>query len=170
MSKGFKRIDPSEITDNTFKLIGTDWMLVTAGTKEEFNTMTASWGGFGILWDKKVCFSVIRPQRHTYGFMNSARHFTLSFFDESYRDTLIFCGTNSGRDVDKVGETGLTPLKGDGTIYFAEARLVLELKKIYYQDIDPANFMDPDIEGNYPEKDYHRMFFGEVTACLIKET
>lgn len=170
MSEKFVEIKPDQITDNTFKLIGLDWMLITAGTLDSYNTMTASWGGFGVLWNKNICFCVVRPNRYTYGFMEKADTFTLSFFDNNYRNALIFCGSHSGRDVDKAAETGLTPVEtGNGSVYFNEARLVIECRKLYFQDINPANFIDPDIDKNYPQKDYHRMYVGEVVRCLQKK-
>jgi flavin reductase (DIM6/NTAB) family NADH-FMN oxidoreductase RutF len=162
-----REIDPTAIIDNVFALIGDKWMLITAGTKEAFNTMTASWGGMGVIWGKKVCFCVIRPGRHTYSFMESANDFTLSFFGESHRKALTYCGSHSGRDVDKVKETGITPVFSDKGIYFAEARIVFCLRKLYYQDIDPTHFLDPAIDStHYPLKDYHRMYVGEITNCL----
>jgi len=164
----FSVTDPETITDNLFKLIGSDWMLITAGVPESFNTMTASWGGMGVIWNKKVCFCVVRPTRHTRIFTESADYFSLSFFEERYRDVLTYCGSHSGRDVDKVKETRLTPLFGDNTVYFAEARLVFVCRKIYYQDIDPRNFLDPAIDRNYPLKDYHRLYVGEIVSCLTK--
>lgn len=164
----FKQIKPENMKDNPFKLIGADWMLVTAGVTESFNTMTASWGGLGILWNKQICFCVIRPTRHTYSFINKSDNFTLSFFDKEHKKTLTYCGTHSGRNVDKIKETGLTPVKESGLIYYQEARLVLACKKIYFQDIDPSKFLDPNIEDNYPQKDYHRIFVGEIIKCLTK--
>jgi flavin reductase (DIM6/NTAB) family NADH-FMN oxidoreductase RutF len=144
-------------------------MLITAGSRESFNTMTASWGGMGVIWNKKVCFCVVRPTRHTRLFTDSSSYFTLSFFEEQYREVLNYCGTHSGRDVNKIKETRLTPLFGDDTIYFAEARLVFQCKKMYYQDIDPGNFLDPTIDKrNYPLKDYHRLYVGEIVSCLVK--
>lgn len=170
MEKLFKEIQPGEITDNTFKLVGSDWMLVTAGSKESYNTMTASWGGFGVLWNKKICFCVVRPVRYTYNFMEKSDTFTLSFFGEEYRKVLNFCGSKSGRDIDKAAATGITPVEGSsGSVYFSEARLVIECRKIYFQDIDPANFIDPAIDRNYPMKDYHRMYVGEIVGCLQKQ-
>ena len=164
-----REINPEEVTENIFKLIGKEWMLITAGTKESFNTMTGAWGGMGVLWDKRICFCVVRPGRYTYGFMEKSDTFTLSFFGEQLRDILTYCGTKSGRDVNKVAETGLTPVFSDGSVYFAEARLVLVCRKVYYQDIMPAHFLDKEIENFYPAKDYHRMYVGEVTACLKKQ-
>ena len=163
----FTEIAPQDINESAFKLIGKDWMLITAGTLDSFNTMTASWGGLGVIWNKPVCYCVIRPQRHTRGFMDSGDRFTLCFFEEKHRKALEYCGSHSGRDVDKIKATGLTSVKADsGAVYFAEARIVLECRKIYFQDIDPAGFVDPAIADNYPDRDYHRMYIGEITKCL----
>ncbi len=168
MSNIFKEIKPELITDNPFKLIGSDWMLITAGSKESFNTMTGAWGGFGIMWAKNVAWCVIRPNRHTYTFIEESPFYTLSFLEEQYRDILTYCGTKSGRDVNKVTETGLTPVFGENGIYFAEARLVLECKKIYFQDILANNFLSSEIEEYYPQKDYHRMYLGEIVKTLTR--
>jgi flavin reductase (DIM6/NTAB) family NADH-FMN oxidoreductase RutF len=165
----FKTIRPEDIKDNPFKVINTEWMLITAGMLKKYNMMTASWGGWGILWHKPVCFCVLRPQRYTREFMEKVSYFTLSTFDKKYRKILDFCGTQSGRDVDKMSATGLTPVEDpSGAVYFQEARLVIVLKKIYFQDIDAAHFLDPKIGENYPKKDYHRMYIGEVITCLKK--
>lgn len=162
-------IDPCVIKDNVFTLIGSDWMLITAGTPKSFNTMTASWGAMGELWHKKVCFCFVRPTRHTYQFITKAGTFTLSFFDETYRDVLNLCGSKSGRDIDKVAATGLTPAATEtGSVYFEQARLVLECRIMYTHDFDPERFIDPKIHEAYPEKDYHRMFVGEVIRCLAR--
>ncbi len=162
----FQEINPENINDNPFRLIGKDWMLITGGTKESFNTMTGAWGGLGVLWNKNICFCVIRPNRHTYQFMENSSMYTISFFGEQHRNILTYCGTKSGRDVDKIKETNLTPVFDDNSIYFNEARLVLICRKIYFQDLNPAHFLVPEIEELYPLKDYHRMYVGEITRCL----
>ena len=163
-------MDAEKIQENVFKLIGKDWMLVTAGDKGSFNTMTASWGGMGILWNKQVSFCFVRLSRYTYTFMENTDYYTLSFFEEKYRDVLNICGSKSGRDIDKVVETGLTPVEDDtGAVYFNEAKLVLVCKKLYFQDIEPLNFLEPGINMNYPTKDYHRMYIGEITKCYIRQ-
>lgn len=171
MNKSFQLLDAEEIVDNPFRLVGKDWMLITAGSPDKFNTMTASWGGMGVLWNKQVCFCFVRPSRYTYGFMERAETFTLSFFEEKYRKALSFCGSRSGRDVDKIAAAGLTPLATDqGSLSFEEARLVLECRKIYYQDILPAHFLDPQIDEKcYKGKDYHRMYVGEIVSCYTRE-
>ncbi|HRY28907.1 MAG TPA: flavin reductase [Elusimicrobiota bacterium] len=161
-----KEISPADIRVNPFKLFGSDWTLITAGTKKSCNTMTASWGGFGVLWDKNVCFCFVRPVRHTYQFLEKNDRFSLSFFDEKYRSALNYCGSNSGRDTDKIAGSGLTPVEEFGTVYFKEARLVVICEKIYFEDFDPKNFRDPKIAAFYPLKDYHRMYLGGIVTCL----
>ncbi|MFH1692024.1 MAG: flavin reductase [Candidatus Omnitrophota bacterium] len=166
----FKEIKPQEIPDNPFEAIGTGWMLITAGNLKKYNMMTASWGGWGVLWHKNICFCVVRPGRYTYAFLEKADYFTLSYFDSQHKGKLEFCGAKSGRDVDKMKLAGLTPVEGlNGSVYFQEARLVIVCKKIYYQQINPENFLEASIENNYPNKDYHRMYVGEVLNCLLEK-
>jgi flavin reductase (DIM6/NTAB) family NADH-FMN oxidoreductase RutF len=164
----FSDIIPADLQLNPIEAIGKHWMLLTAGTPESFNTMTASWGGLGELWFKPVCFCFVRPQRYTYEFMESNCYFTLSFFAKEYRAKMTYCGQHSGRDVNKTKACGLTPRPADkGAVFFDEAKLVLECKKIYFQDIDPKNFLSDSIAEHYQKLDYHRMYVGEITRALI---
>jgi flavin reductase (DIM6/NTAB) family NADH-FMN oxidoreductase RutF len=166
----FIEISPYSITDNVFQLIDKEWFLITAGSNEDSNCMTASWGSFGILWNKPVATCFIRPVRNTFGYVVENEEFTLCFFERVFRPILNYCGSASGRDVDKISVTGLTPVSKDGKfIYYEQARLVLCCRKIYFQDIIPENFLDPVIGNHYPNKDYHRMFIGEILTCLRKK-
>ena len=167
--KEFTSINPTEITDNVFKLLDKDWMLVTAGNLDDFNTMTASWGHMGILWNLPIAIAYIRPQRYTYGFANRYEDYTLSFFTEAYRSVLQFCGTRSGRECDKVAETGLTPIQTErGNVVYQEARLVMECRKIYEDDLKKRNFLVPEIATkNYPKDDFHRFYMGEIVNTLL---
>ena len=170
MDTQFTTVSPFQITDNVFKLLDKDWMLVTAGTPEHFNTMTASWGGLGILWNKPVAFVFIRPTRYTYEFAERASTLTLSFFTEKYRNAMTLCGSLSGRHTDKVRQAGLTPVLSDlGGVCFSEARMIFECSKMYYTDIDPTHFQNPDIDRHYPAKDYHRMYICEIVNCYEKK-
>ncbi len=162
----FMEIDPHELTDNVFRLIGQDWMLVTAGKREAFNTMTASWGGLGVLWNSPVSMIFVRPSRYTYEFIEREREYTLSFFGPEEKRALQICGSKSGRDIDKVKETGLTPLFDQPAPYFEQARLVLVCRKLYTHDLDPAAFLDPAMMGSYKNGDYHRMYVGEIVKAL----
>ena len=109
-----QKIDPKTLTMNPFTLIGDQWLLITAGTPEHCNTMTASWGGVGVLWAEPSATCYIRPQRYTKEFVDNSDYFTLCFFDESYRKALNLCGSTSGRDVDKIKECGFTVQAGAG--------------------------------------------------------
>ena len=170
MTGNFKNIDPRLLDDNIFKLIADDWALITAGTIESFNTMTISWGTAGELWNRKVFFAFVRPTRYTYQFTEREDLYTVSFFEEKFRPALKLCGTKSGRDGDKVTEAGLSPIATDhGSVCFDQARLVLECRKIYYDDLKPTQFVDPKIEQEYPKKDYHRIYVGEILACLTRD-
>jgi flavin reductase (DIM6/NTAB) family NADH-FMN oxidoreductase RutF len=164
--KRFIETDPHELTGNVFRLIGRDWMLVTAGKERSFNTMTASWGGLGVLWNAPVSMIFVRPSRYTYEFIEREREYSLSFLGPDDRRTLQVCGSKSGRDIDKVKETGLTPLFDQPAPYFEQARLVLICRKLYTHDLDPAAFLDPAIAGSYKDGDYHRMFVGEIVKVL----
>jgi flavin reductase (DIM6/NTAB) family NADH-FMN oxidoreductase RutF len=159
-------------------------MLITAGDAKadgsgDWNTMTASWGGLGVLWGRDAAFMFIRPSRRTFEFANGNELFTLSFFDESRREALNFIGSNSGRDYDKAAKTGLTPLafdqriaggKAAGAVGFKEAESVIVCRKLYTHDFDPRQFLDaPLIEQAYNGRDYHRMYIGEILTVLEQQ-
>lgn len=172
MNGSFIELEPTDLQENVFRLIAEDWFLLTAGAPGAgYNTMTASWGGMGELWNRKVSIVFVRPQRYTWKFMEKNGLFTMSFFGPGYRKALNYCGSHSGRDVDKAGETGLTPFQPfEGTIAFREARLVMVCRKIYHQDLQPGNFLEDWIEENYPERDYHRMYIGAIEKVLVTES
>ncbi len=167
----WKKIKPEEMTDNVFKAIGKDWMLITAGTEEKANAMTASWGGMGILWHKPVATAYIRPQRFTKKFVDEQEYFTLSFYQEAYRKSLNYMGAVSGAQEDKIAGGGLTLELFDGVPAFAESRMVLVCKKLYVQELKEECFLYPEIvEKNYSQKDFHTMYIGEITQVYVKES
>lgn len=155
-----------------FSTIADGWMLITAGNgtaRTEWNTMTASWGGFGFIWNKRTVTCVIRPTRHTFSFVEKEDLITFSFFDSSMRKALEVCGSTSGSSTDKALAAGLTPLLLEsGAVGFAEAKVTLVCRKIYAQDINPSLFIDPSLDKNYPKKDYHRMYICEILHAYQK--
>lgn len=167
---GFREVKAEDLQFNPFTKIGKEWMLITAGDEKKFNTMTASWGGMGVIWGKNVATVYIRPQRYTKEFVDNNGTFTIAFFPEQYRHALNLCGTVSGRDSDKVKQAGLTPYFTDGTASFEEANMIMVCKKMYHGDIFPENFDQSENDGKwYPEKDYHTMYIAEITKVLVKE-
>lgn len=170
MNENFKKISPKGLLDNVFILLDNEWMLITAGEINSFNTMTASWGGFGILWNKPVAYIFVRPHRYTHQFTEKFSSFTLTFYEEKYREILSLCGSKSGKDIDKMKGIGLTPVAADnGSVYFNEARIVMVCKKLYKDNIREENFTSAEPLKNYPTKDFHTMYIGEITQCLVKK-
>ena len=147
------------------------WLLLTAGTPDDCNMMTVSWGSIGCMWSMPFVQIFVRPQRHTYKYTETSDSFTLCAFPEKYRRDLQILGALSGRDGDKLSKTGLT-LKESKKVSapsYNEANLILECRKIYCQDIDPRGFVDSAIQDNYPVNDYHRVYFGEILAAFGEE-
>ena len=164
----FLKIDPKSLDLNAFSAIGEQWMLITAGTKDRCNTMTASWGALGVLWGAPMATVYIRPQRYTKQFVDENEYFTLSFFPEQYRQQLSLCGTKSGREVDKVKECGFTVAEGEGGApYFEQAELVLVCRKRMAVPMDPAA-MPEDVKEKWYEGDYHTMYWGEIVEALVQ--
>ena len=164
------KCDAKELDGNVFSRIGEQWMLITAGTGAQCNTMTASWGGLGVLWGTNVAACFVRPQRYTYEFIEKSPFFTLSFFGEERRQALSLCGTKSGRDLDKVKACGFTVCTAAcGAPYFEEARLVLVCRKRFVQEMDPGSIPEDVKEKWYPQKDYHTLYVGEILEVLRKE-
>ncbi|MCB8815503.1 flavin reductase [Desulfosporosinus shakirovi] len=166
----FFEINPQRFERSPFKLIGKDWMLITAEKDGKLNTMTASWGGFGVMWGKNVAYIVLRPQRYTKEFVDNSMTFSITFLDNSFRTTLSYLGTKSGRDEDKIKNSKLTVLHTDDIPYFEEASIAVLCKKLYAQEYKPEFFIDQELnEKWYPEVDHHTLYIAEVTKILIKE-
>lgn len=166
----FKEIKPEELQKNPFTMIGKEWLLVTAEKNGKANTMTASWGGMGVMWGKNTAFIVLRPQRYTKEFVDCTETFSLSILDESFRKTYSYLGSVSGRDEDKIAKSGLTITHEGATPYFEEAGAVLVCRKLYAQEYQPECFLDAATEQKwYPGKDYHTMYIAEIEKVLVKE-
>lgn len=166
----FTEIAPSQIAGSVFDRIGKEWMLVTAGDRESCNTMTASWGGLGVLWNKPVAFLFVRPTRYTYTFLEREDNFSLSFFGDTHREALTLCGRTSGRDGDKIAATGLTVRQDAEAPYFDEAQLVLVCRKLYVQDMTPDSFLDKELITAHYHDDFHRVYVGEIKQVLQRNT
>ena len=171
--KKYRNLTTAEL-DGVFDLIGKEWMLITAKGRDEagnevVNTMTASWGGFGFLWHRPVAFCFVRPQRYTYRFTEQAERFSLTFFEEKYREALRLCGTKSGRDMDKFEAAGLTPVEIDGVPAVREARLTLICRKLYIDTLKEEGFVDKTVLKNYAAGDYHRVYVVEIEQILESE-
>lgn len=180
-----RKIEIKDLNDNFFEAIGKEWMLVTAGDKDNFNLMTASWGGIGWLWNKPVAFVFIRPERHTFQFSEQSERMTLSFLgmDKEAREIYKVCGSKSGRDINKVEACELKVVPTEqGDVTYDGARLTLVGRKLYADDLKPECFMNADTRekwyrstGNDSNADkgitngYHKMYVIEITEAYMND-
>lgn len=165
---GYKQITPDKIPGNIYKMLSENWMLITAGDNSDFNMMTASWGGLGHMYNKPVAFCFINPTRHTIKYMEKSDTYTLSFYTETYREALNYCGSHSGKDTDKVAGSGLTPVATPmGSMAFSEAWMIIECKKMAAQQFTADAILTPEAKGKWG-KELHKMFIGEIINVWVK--
>ncbi len=149
-----------------FSQFNNRWALLSAGTMDQHNTMTISWGGMGTLWEKPVVTVYVKPCRHTFQYMNKNMYFTVSFYPEQYRRALTVMGSISGRDIDKDKEAGLTPVDLTQAVTYREAEVTLLCRRIYWQDLDEEHMPGDVVRQNYLSDEAHRMYIGEVVDII----
>ena len=171
----FRKINTDDFFVNPITKFSDEWMLLTAGDANGgYNTMTISWGHMGAIWGNSGGMPsvaiYVRPQRYTKEFIDSNDMFTLSVLSPEYKEALAYLGSASGRDGNKVLKAGLTPVFDLGTTYFDEADMVLVCRKLYHFALQEDGFVDKSIiDINYPKKDFHEMYIGEIVSILVKE-
>lgn len=167
--QGYKQLSPDKIPGNIIKMLNEDWMLITAGTDAKYNMMTASWGGLGVLYGKPTATCFINPTRYTYQLMETNETYTLTFYTEAYREALQYCGSNSGRDKDKVKGSGLTPITTpSGSKAFSEAWLIIECRKLVGQSLSHDALFDEKVKNEWVGKQLHKMYIGEIINVWVK--
>lgn len=165
----FQKVSSQLMECNPFEKIGKEWMLVTAGDEEKANTMTASWGGMGVMWGKNVVYVVIRQSRFTKEFIDEKGTFSLSFLGEKHRNMLKYLGSVSGRTEDKIKEAGVELDFENGVPYVDQGNLALICKVMSATRIEPGDFVEPGIDEQwYSDKDYHTLYIAEVTDILAR--
>ena len=153
-------------TVDIFTKLDKEWALLAAGTPDDHNAMTVSWGGMGTLWGKPVVTVYVRPSRHTFGYMEKNEFFTLSFFKEGYRKALALMGSKSGRDIDKDRAAGLEAKAVGDSVGYKEAEVTILCKKLYFDDFKPERIPEELRTANYDGGDWHRMYIGEVLEII----
>ena len=166
----FSVVDIKNLEFSPVKAIGDDWGILTGVSDEGFNSMTVSWGSIGVMWNRPCVFAFVRPQRHTYKFMEGGEFFSLAIMNKDIHDRMTVFGRASGRDVDKYAVSGFTAAEHEGVYFPEEADMVFICRKISAGDVKPEWFVDDKIDSaNYPNRDYHRMFIGEIITTLKKD-
>ena len=169
-SEIFKEIAPDEIRDNVFTLVGKDFPVVSVGNKDCYNAMTASGGGLVLLFRKPSTMLIFPQKRYTLELIEKERKYTLSYFSDEYREQVMFLGSKSGRDSDKMQAVELTGMETpDGNMSFREARLVIECKlsQMLVPNFPDDFYVQEDVDYlTEPYKDlseHRRYVFGEIT-------
>ena len=158
-----------EFTTDILSVFDKKWALVTAGNEDSFNTMTISWGGLGTIWGKPVATVYVRTSRYTHDFMDSNEFFTVSFYPEECRKILGVLGSKSGRDMDKMKDSGLTPVKAGDSISFREAEVTLVCRKLFKQQLDVENMPEDVAKAMYEGQAPHDMYIGEIVDIIRKD-
>ena len=158
-----------DFTIDVFKKLDKDWALLSAGTVEDHNAMTVSWGGMGTLWGKPVVTVYVRPNRHTYGYIEENELFTLSFYPEQYRKALGVMGSKSGRDCDKDALAGLDPISAGESVSYRQAEVTLVCRKLYFNDLVEENIPADILKTFYDPEPIHRMYIAEVVDIIKNE-
>ena len=158
-----------EFTTDIFSAFDKKWALLTAGSMDDFNTMTISWGALGTIWGKPTATVYVRTSRYTHDFMEKSDFFTVSFYPEDYRKTLTVLGTKSGREIDKMHDSGLTPVPAGESVSFAEAEITLVCRKMYMQPLETARMPEEIARAIYGNDAPHDMYLGEVVDVISKK-
>lgn len=168
---GFKNIEDFgsvELNNNAF--LSDESALLTAEADGKVNTMTIGWGTIGNLWGKKVVTCYVRPQRYTKELLDVSNTFSISVLPKGNKDTTLFLGMKSGRDIDKIAEAKLNVNRDYGIPFVEEAELVYLCKKLYEAPLVDEAFQDTELrDKQYPKKDYHTMYIAEVCSVLVRD-
>jgi flavin reductase (DIM6/NTAB) family NADH-FMN oxidoreductase RutF len=171
----FTEITPTDISDNVFKLFGQDYAVITAGNDTYFNSMTAAYGGYGIQFGLPSTWCFLRANRYTLEFIRSEQTYTMCWFDDEYKDAVLYYGSISGRDSAKMANNPLTYVKTpDENFAYKEAKLIVECKLMQITTVAPDDFYSPKgkefvEEGFQDAQDYHKMVYGEITKVWKKK-
>ena len=160
-----KKVDYMSVADQVMSQIKKGaFLTVKAGS--DLNTMTIGWATIGIVWQKPIFMVAVRDSRYTFTIIEKADDFTISVPSKNMSDEIMFCGTKSGRDLDKFKECKLNS-KDSQTIFSPIINVPgihFECKIVFKSAMDPA-FLTDEYKKLYPEKDYHTLYFGQILDC-----
>lgn len=152
---------------NVFDLFS-DSAIALANSGKKVNGLTIGWGSLGVLWSKPTCVVYVHETRYSRLIFDEADFFTVCFFKSKYDAQLDYFGKVSGRDNDKIKESGLLLQEEDGIPYFAEAELVILCRKMGQSKFDLAKISEPRIMKWYEKDGVHTIYYGEIIKVLAK--
>ena len=164
-----KKVDYMAVAEKVMTQIK-DGAFLTVKAGNSSNTMTIGWGLIGYVWRKPIFTVLVRNSRHTFGFIEKAADFTVTVPTKDMKDALMFCGTKSGRDVDKYKACNLKLADAQKVIspIIETPAIQFECKIVFKAPMDPK-YLDKEYQKLYPAKDYHTLYFGEILNCYQTE-
>lgn len=165
-----RKVDPWDVFPQVQEALSSGGAFLLAPDGEGgVNPMTIGWGLLGTVWYRQAFLVLVRPSRHSHGLIERAGHFAVSVPRPGEMETeLEFCGTRSGRELDKVKALGLELMPGrEGPVpLLAECDLHYECRVVTRTSLRPEDILSPHIaEKYYRGGDLHTLFFGEILAA-----
>ncbi|MCH5149593.1 MAG: flavin reductase [Spirochaetales bacterium] len=151
--------------NDTFKVLPAPGLLLLSNDGTQKNFITIGWLQFGNLWGKWTVNIFIRLSRYSFKILNNSEYFSLNVLDpQKYINQINLCAQTSGRNHDKIKETGLTTTENSETkiISIAEAQTVFECKILNKVMLDKANLSDELYEKFYSNEDFHQLITAEI--------
>ena len=108
--------------------------LISCGDMERSNIATIAWTGI-LNSEPMIVYVSIRPSRFSYNIISKTKEFVINLPDEKLVKIADYCGTKSGKDVDKFVECNLTKRQSSeiDAPYIEECPINLECKLIDIQ-------------------------------------
>jgi flavin reductase (DIM6/NTAB) family NADH-FMN oxidoreductase RutF len=146
-------------------------LLVTRGKNGKPNAMTIGWGFLGTMWRRPMFIAAVRLSRHTYSILEESDSFTVCLPGKGMEAWLDFCGTKSGRDVDKFKELGMTAAEGIkvDAPHIEECPVHFECQVLYRDELMPGGLPKAVEDEVYPSKDMHVIYYGELKGVFETE-
>ena len=167
-----REVHYTDVFDETIAMLGNGGLLL-ASTKRsgESNLMTIGWGTIGIIWSKAELVVLVRPSRYTYEFIEDSGEFTVNVPTPEIAKFVLFCGTNSGRDVDKLAtfDIATTPGQKVSSITIDDCPIVYECRVSHKNDVIPEELLGDIVPSYYSGGDFHRVYFGEIVGTYARQ-
>ncbi|MDR1343376.1 MAG: flavin reductase [Prevotellaceae bacterium] len=171
----FQPIEAKDIPGDVFTHVGSDFTVITAGNPSRYNSMVASWGGWGILFGKPATWCYLRSNRYTLEMMRKEQTYTMAYFNQEYKDDIMLFGAKSGRNTDKMKESKLTSVQTpSGSMAYKEARLIIECKLFEVTTVAPDDFYTEEgrkfiVDAHAETGEYHKVVFGEIASVWLRK-
>jgi flavin reductase (DIM6/NTAB) family NADH-FMN oxidoreductase RutF len=161
-----QKLDYLRTAERIMNQISGQGAFLVVKSQDKMNMMTIGWSLIGYLWRKPMMMVVVRDSRHTFGIIEKADSFTVNVPSDKMAKELEFCGTKSGRNLNKFEECNLKTLKAQKieSPILDIPGIHFECKIAYKSKMSPQ-FLSAEYDYLYPTKDYHTMYFGEILAC-----